>query len=295
MDDQIRLTAFTWLKKQSEIYGDSLPRKLLEVGFDYFGTTIRLVGPQGIWKPGAMELPLSITTMMDGPYSDSVDEHGFLNYSYRGTDTMHRDNVGLREVMKYRKPLIYFFNIFPGKYLASYPVYIVNDNPAALTFTVAVDDMAYLQADRVEDSFSGVERRSYITQTVLYRAHQRQFRERVIHAYKCQCALCRLKHVELLDAAHIIGDREEHGDPIVQNGLSLCKIHHAAFDNNIIGISPNYKVIVRQDILEEIDGPMLKHGLQSLNNTMLILPGHRHDWPDRERLEQRFDSFLKAV
>jgi putative restriction endonuclease len=295
MDDQIRLAAFTWLKKQSEIYGDSLPRKVMEEGFNYFGTTIRLAGPQGIWKPGPMDLPLSITTMMDGPYIDSVDEHGFLNYRYRGTDPMHRDNVGLREVMRYRKPLVYFFNIFPGKYLASYPVYIVNDNPAALTFTVAVDDIAYLQTDRVEDSFSGTERRSYITQTVLYRAHQRQFRERVIAAYRNQCSLCRLRHTELLDAAHIIGDREEHGDPIVQNGLSLCKIHHAAFDHNIIGINPDYQVVVRQDILEEVDGPMLKYGLQSLNNNRLILPGHRHDWPDRERLEQRYSEFLRAV
>lgn len=197
--------------------------------------------------------------------------------------------------MKYRKPLVYFFNIFPGKYLASYPVYIVNDNPAALTFTVAVDDIAFLNTNMVEDTLSGNDRRSYITQTVLQRAHQRQFRERVIRAYQCQCSLCRLKHVELLDAAHIIGDKEEHGEPIVQNGLSLCKIHHAAFDHNIIGITPDYDIVVRQDILEEVDGPMLKYGLQSLNNSRLILPGHRHDWPDRERLEQRYESFLKAV
>ncbi|MCE5346716.1 MAG: HNH endonuclease [Bacteroidales bacterium] len=295
MDNQIRLAAFVWLKKQTEFYGDSLPRKVLEEGFDYFGRTIRLVGPQGIWKPSPMELPLSITSIMGGPYSDSVDDHGLLNYRYRGTDPMHRDNVGLREVMRHRKPLVYFFNIFPGKYLASYPVYIVNDNRSSLTFTVAVDDIAYLQADRVEDSFSGTERRSYITQTVLYRAHQRQFRERVIAAYRNQCSLCRLRHTELLDAAHIIGDREEHGDPIVQNGLSLCKIHHAAFDNNIIGINPDYQVVVRQDILEEVDGPMLKYGLQSLNNIRLILPGHKHDWPDRDRLEQRFSDFRKSV
>ena len=87
---------------------------------------------------------------------------------------------------------------------------------------------------------------------------------------------------------------EEHGDPVVQNGLSLCKIHHAAFDHNIIGINPDYQVLVRQDILEEIDGPMLKYGLQSLNKSKLILPTHRKDWPDRERLEKRFDTFLKA-
>ena len=295
MDDEtIRIAAFDWLKKQTDIYGDSLPRKILEDGFVYFGQIVRLLGPQGIWKPKQMGLPLSITTIMDSQYDDKPDSRGFLNYRYRGDNPNHRDNAGLREVMRLRKPLVYFFNIFPGKYLASYPVYIIKDNPTTLTFTVAIDDMAYLHVDRVEDTMAGTERRSYITQAVLYRAHQRQFRERVIAAYRSQCTLCRLKHVELLDAAHIIGDLEEHGDPVVQNGLSLCKIHHAAFDHNIIGINPDYQVIVRQDILDEIDGPMLKYGLQSLNNNTLILPTHKRNWPDRERLEKRYDSFLKA-
>lgn len=294
MDELIRLAAFAWLKKQADIYGDTLPWEILTGGFDYFGQRIRLMGPQGIWKPKQMDLPLSITTVIDGPYDDKPDVKGFLTYRYRGKDPDHRDNAGLREVMRLRKPLVYFFNIFPGKYLATYPVFIVNDDPYNLSFTVAVDDIAYLNVDKVEDTLSGIERRSYITQTVLYRAHQRQFRERVIAAYRSQCALCKLRHIELLDAAHIIGDREEHGDPIVQNGLSLCKIHHAAFDHNIIGINPDYQVIVRQDVLEEIDGPMLKYGLQELNNNRLILPTHKSEWPDRERLERRYDSFLKA-
>lgn len=295
MDDQIRLAAFNWLKKQGEIYGETLPRSILTEGFIYSGHTIKLMGPQGIWKPKQLELPISITTIIDGPYDDMPDKNGFLTYKYRGVDPKHRDNVGLREVMRLRKPIIYFFNIFPGKYLAQFPVFVVNDDPTRLSFTVAVDDIEYLQVNRVEDTLAGNERRSYITQTVLYRAHQRQFRERVIVAYRNQCALCRLRLTELLDAAHIIGDREDHGDPIVQNGLSLCKIHHAAFDNNIIGINPDYQVLVRQDILEEIDGPMLKYGLQSLNKSKLILPSRSRDWPDKERLEIRFNTFLKAV
>jgi putative restriction endonuclease len=294
MDDQIRLAAFNWLNKQVEIYGETLPRRILTDGFLYSGQRIRLMGPQGIWKPQQMELPISITTVIDGPYDDEPGPGGFLNYRYRGTDPQHRDNEGLREAMRLRKPLIYFFNIFPGKYLATFPIFVVGDEPSKLSFTIAVDDIAYLNPKGVEDTLSGTDRRSYITQTVLFRAHQRQFRERVIAAYRSQCAFCRLKHIELLDAAHIIGDREEHGDPVVQNGLSLCKIHHAAFDHNIIGVNPDFEVLVRQDVLEEIDGPMLKYGLQSLNKSKLILPSHRRDWPDRERLEKRFASFIKA-
>jgi putative restriction endonuclease len=98
----------------------------------------------------------------------------------------------------------------------------------------------------------------------------------------------------LLDAAHILGDKEEKGDPVVPNGLSLCKIHHAAFDKHIIGIHPDYHIHVRSDILIETDGPMLKVGLQELNNNKIILPDRRKDYPDRDRLAERFDRFMKA-
>jgi hypothetical protein len=36
--------------------------------------------------------------------------------------------------------------------------------------------------------------------------------------------------VELLDAAHILPDGHPKGEPVVPNGLALCKLHHAAFD-----------------------------------------------------------------
>jgi putative restriction endonuclease len=103
-----------------------------------------------------------------------------------------------------------------------------------------------------------------------------------------------VKHPELLDAAHIIPDGEEGGEPIVPNGLSLCKIHHAAFDNYIVGLNPYYKIIVRKDILEEIDGPMLKYGIQEMHGHKIILPNKIQNRPDQDRLEIRFKAFLQA-
>ena len=126
------------------------------------------------------------------------------------------------------------------------------------------------------------------------RLHQTRFRERVVAAYSSTCALCRLRHQELLDAAHIIPDARPGGEPVVPNGLCLCKIHHAAFDQNIIGVSPDYVVSVRTDILEEVDGPMLRHGLQGLHGGSIALPRRQRDRPDRERLAQRFEEFRQA-
>ena len=103
--------------------------------------------------------------------------------------------------------------------------------------------------------------------------NQWAFRERVLRSYRHQCAFCALQHVELLDAAHIIPDSELHGEPIVSNGMSLCRLHHAAFDRLILGVRPDYIIRVRADVLEEEDGPMLRHGLQGLQGQRIVVPG----------------------
>lgn len=56
----------------------------------------------------------------------------------------------------------------------------------------------------------------------------------------------------------IIDDKDEQfGQPVVTNGLPLSKIDHAAFDANLIGINPDYRVHVSDALLSVNDGPML--------------------------------------
>ena len=298
MEEQIRLAAFKWLEQSVQIHGDVLPRKLLEEGFIYDGKRVTMIGPQGIWKPKVLKtIPLTITTVADGPYDDAFTKEGFLAYRYRGTDPNHRDNVGLREAMSKQVPLIYFHGIVKGKYLAVWPVYIIRDSPELLTFTLAADEpgSAVLGSSVSEVAEDGTYyKRNYITSTIKQRLHQKSFRERVLEAYRQQCSFCKLRHSELLDAAHIISDTNKFGDPIVPNGLALCKIHHAAFDSNIIGVTPKYEIIVREDILEEIDGPMLRYGIQQLHKQEIILPRNKKLWPDQDRLEIRFKRFKDA-
>ncbi len=300
MDELIRTAAFQWVEKQVNIHGGFVPRKLLDQGFEFQGKRITLTGPQGIWKPAFMELPLSIYTRPDGPYPDFIMDDGFLVYRYRGTDPNHSDNVGLRTAMHRRIPLVYFYRVEKGKCLAEWPVYIEEDHPEDLAFVVSIGahNVVYNEQDlqqgqlflETEDQLY----RRYITTEAIHRLHQDEFRVRVLSAYKEQCAFCRLRYQQLLDAAHIIPDGEKGGEPIVPNGLSLCKIHHAAFDNNIVGLNPDYKIIVREDILEEIDGPMLKYGFQEMHNKEIFLPTSLNEWPDRQKLEFRFKKFKEA-
>jgi putative restriction endonuclease len=295
-DLKVRVATFNWLQEQVEIHGDVLSRSLLQEGFQFQNQRVPLVSPQGIFKPQIMDLPLTITTTPNSPYQDQYSEDGFLLYKYRGTDPSHPDNVGLRKVMQQEKPLVYFHGIVPGKYLAVWPVFIIGDDPQNLTFTIAVDDLSLYdsgsEGDRkVSEDVKG--RRAYITTTTKVRLHQRVFREKVLEAYRTQCAFCRLRHRELLDAAHIIPDREAESEVTVRNGLALCKLHHAAYDSFILGVTPEYTIKVRRDVLEEADGPTLKYGLQKLNGSQLILPKRKSDWPDRGALDWKFQQFLE--
>lgn len=300
IDIHYRTAAFAWLREQIAIHGDVLPWDLLKRGFEFEGKRINLVGVQGIWKPAVFpEIPLSIMTKIDGPYNDTFSSDGLLLYRYQGTNPDQWDNAGLRLAMKEQVPLVYFYNLIKGYYLAIFPVYIVDDNPHNLTFTVAVDDEQFMHLNGSSTEYAIADnhpeiRRSYVTSAVKVRLHQRMFRERVIDAYQEQCALCRLRHRELLDAAHIILDSDPMGEPIVSNGLSMCKIHHAAYDGNFLAVRPDYTVEIRGDILKENDGPMLKHGLQGLHNTKIILPARKELRPNKSLLETRYIIFQKA-
>jgi putative restriction endonuclease len=82
--------------------------------------------------------------------------------------------------------------------------------------------------------------------------------------------------------------------PIVPNGLALCKLHHAAFDAYILGVRPDYVIEVRRDILDEIDGPMLRHGLQEIAGQRIYLPRDERLRPRPDLLEERYTIFRRA-
>lgn len=65
-------------------------------------------------------------------------------------------------------------------------------------------------------------------------------------------------------------------------------------DSNIVGLTPDYVIEVRQDVLDEEDGPMLKHGLVALNKKKIILPLPEKLSPDRQLLERRYEEFRAA-
>lgn len=184
----------------------------------------------------------------------------------------------------------YFRRIRAGAFIADYPVY-VTDVPTERIVLLAIGEEMHFFGDPLQMTQP---QRRYAERLVRQRLHQPLFRAKVMHAYQQRCAVCHLKHPDLLDAAHIIPDAQLEGVPDVTNGLALCKIHHAAYDRNFLGVSPSYRVHINKELMREVDGPMLQHGIQAMHGRELTVPDRRRDQPDRASLQLRFEQFQQS-
>lgn len=275
-----------------------MPARALNEGLIFHGERVPIWSQQkGIFRPKILRDPgaaLTIQTSFDGPYDDRMDPaDDRLVYRYRGTDPAHPDNVALRRAMELRRPLLYLIAVEQGLYQPVFPCYVVTDSPSQLAF--------YLMADAPRDvltidpdPLSNIPLKAYATRVVKQRLHQVRFRYLVLSAYRRQCAMCQLRHTPLLDAAHILPDRDERGNPEIPNGLALCRIHHGAYDIGILGVDPDYAIHVRRDVLKEHDGPMLRHGLQGMEGGVISVPRRREHLPNPDYLAQRFRQFEAA-
>ena len=247
---------------------------------------------KGIHRAAAQRGPaaLSITTSPSGPYEDTATDTGVL-YAYRAGSVDQADNRALRAAVDLQVPLVYFVGTRPGFYTPIFPSFLTFDDRENRCVHVAYGRMiGPLDEREAVPIADGIERR-YVVREMNVRVHQRRFRGRVLPAYRDQCAICRLKEVRLLDAAHIVGDLEEHGDAVVSNGISLCSIHHRAFDHDLVGIDADYTVRVSPRLLEDDDGPMLDL-LKGFHAEPLSVPRSPALRPDRERLAARYERFL---
>lgn len=301
-DTALRTEAMRFL--QLRTHDGVLPISREELGeFRFQGEPFALIDRQrGIRKPAVLNSALSISTKYTPPgkpkpYDDQiVPDSPILRYKWRGTDPDHPENRALREAFRQQKPLIWFFGVDVGVFLPVFPVYLIAEEPEQHQFVVSLDP-----AVTPELGGSGAENkaaiaiRQYVTVETKRRVHQPLFRANVLRAYRTRCAVCAIAHAELLDAAHIIPDSDPLGIPETRNGMALCKIHHAAYDSRILGVRPDLRIQIRDDILTEVDGPMLEYGLKELHGKRLMtVPRLTADKPDPELLATAYDRFLQA-
>ncbi len=301
VDAWLRREAMAWLAVRSD---DGIhPIATADIGdFTFDGERFRLMDAQrGIRKPAQLAAALSIRTVhtpqgRPRPYDDALGADGLVRYKWRGDDGDHAENRALRAAIEADVPLVWFFGVGTALYLPVFPVYVVGEDLFRQEFRLRVDDPpASLARHATPGSLLEEWTRRYVLTPTKRRLHQPVFRVRVLNAYTGRCAVCSLGHAPLLDAAHIAPDADEAGIAAVRNGLALCKIHHAAYDADLLGISPDLLVDVATAIREDTDGPMLRHGLQELHGQRLrVVPRSRSERPDLELLDRRWQRYQAA-
>lgn len=305
-DLELRKAALVQVRELQRQYDDLIPLPALAEGFQFEGGRISFGSfYSGIYRPKELEGPAALCVVTappkigrPAPYDDEFDEQSDrFTYHFRKPKTdspaarlrAATDNRALVAARDLAVPLIYFRGIAPGQYAAVAPAFVVHvdEDKELVELQAGLPIADTTPAGIVSDD----DVRRYATREALFRLHQHRFRTAVIRAYTTRCAVCRLREASLLEAAHIIDDRGPQGVATVVNGISLCAIHHLAYDRNLLGIDPTGVVHIARRLLDEVDGPMLQSGLQGFHGTPMLQPSRRDERPDPERLEMRFEQF----
>ncbi|EAZ93065.1 HNH endonuclease [Crocosphaera chwakensis] len=112
------------------------------------------------------------------------------------------------------------------------------------------------------------------------------FRKAVIHAYDYRCSLCQLRVIKslsqsIVDGAHIKPFAQFY-DNKIDNGISLCKNHHWAFDRGIFSIDDNYQVLISDNFAE--DSPNTKP-IRDFQGETILLPNSQTYFPSLEAIQ----------
>ena len=111
------------------------------------------------------------------------------------------------------------------------------------------------------------------------------FRRVIVSVYEHRCALCELQVIDALaqnivDGAHIKPFSLFYDDRI-DNGISLCKNHHWAFDRGWFSIDDDYTLLISDSLREE--SPHAKPMREFLGDR-IRLPSHQQYYPRIEAL-----------
>ncbi|MFC5623646.1 HNH endonuclease [Algoriphagus winogradskyi] len=154
-----------------------------------------------------------------------------------------------------------------GKYLKEVQQYVLNEVPKVMRLQVAEEEVVYVR--------------------------NCTFKKVVPKIYQSTCAITgmnvsTISGRSLIDACHIVPFSRTQDDR-VSNGIALCPNLHRAFDSGLVAIDQDYRVMVSDQVIEDLCHP---YGLAKLKGRKIILPSEKHLWPSQENLERHRGMFL---
>jgi putative restriction endonuclease len=292
-DDLIRMLALQRVTELRNLWGDSIPESELAKGFQVEGDLVLLKGPQGIFKPRQLsDGPLTIMSTLGSRYEDElVEDANTLRYDYAPQSREH-ENQGLKNLMAAHKPVILLKQVKAKprpEYMVVAPMFVEGFDDRARQFSLSTRADLTVQPESEAEIVVREIRRAYGETTVRTRLHQAYFRRDVLTVYRGHCCVCELQARPLLQGAHIVPDAAAEGVAAVQNGLSLCSLHHAAYDRDILRINPDYVIRVEHEWIHEGDR-FAKTALTDFEGRSIILPRSSEHHPNRDFLARRFEG-----
>jgi putative restriction endonuclease len=141
-------------------------------------------------------------------------------------------------------------------------------------------------SDEAIESVASDERKEVISQ-IKKKYRDSSFRARVLTAYRMQCAMCGLQ-MRLVEAAHILPVAAPRSPDSTNNGLTLCVLHHKAYDRNLLSFNKEYRIEVNEERIKKLGEQNQLGGLDDFRSNLkpaIILPSDRRDHPDPELIE----------
>jgi len=191
------------------------------------------------------------------PRSPSLQVHSetLENAGSQGLATQMRPvQGGGREVVAAVAPDSLLWYVQQGE-----PLHNVDDdaNQVAQMIDASPEEQrAFIDESQTSDQAA---RRVELIET-LRRHRDARFRPAVLQAYRFRCAVCDTA-LKLVDAAHIIPVSHPLGTDEVTNGVALCRLHHGAYDNGLLGIQSTYRIILNPDAINRLERADLNAGL----------------------------------
>jgi putative restriction endonuclease len=153
-----------------------------------------------------------------------------------------------------------------------------------LTINQSLQDSSWAELDNIESGPPEREPKFYLRKSLFREAI---FRKTVVHLYDYRCAFCQLKVTRslsqsIVDGAHI-KPFAKFFDNSEDNGISLCKNHHWAFDRGWFTLDDRYQIIVASDLQEESPYPRLS--MKEFHGELILLPNSEQHYPRLEAIQ----------
>lgn len=148
--------------------------------------------------------------------------------------------------------------------------------------------------ESVDVDLSSLPKGAERTAIVRQRVNQQFFHDAVLCSYENRCCITGINLPSLLEACHISSwkdDVKNRTNP--KNGLCMNPLFHRAFDKYLMAVTPDYDIIISEQMIDATKENTFRQYLQKLKGTSIRMPEKFS--PDRDLLAIHYEQYKKLI